>query len=270
MTKFRPGGHNFLNALYVDAKTVQSMNMVNTFMGPIVGFFACILVDQLDVIMFSQLCGWFFTIGTIIKLTGFYLRIFKLSLFGQFITTFGIGINFVPSKISNEWFTEKERGLITAVLVAGNSLGTVFVFSVASSPVSLEMYTIIACFLAVLSGPVSSYLLKGYPRYKNNEKPVHVAKFSDWIKVFRIPQMYPLFFGISSAIGMAISIIFLFRMVFCPNGYTPTELNAGIIVMLTSSAIGFIIWGILSDKTKRPDLLAKASFLVQLQCVQKF
>ena len=33
--------------------------------------------------------------------------------------------------------------------------------------------------------------------------------------------------------------------------------------MLVFSTIGFVFWGILSDKTKRPDLLTKLSFLIE-------
>ena len=96
-------------------------------------------------------------------------------------------------------------------------------FGIASFDIDLSSFTNLSCFLALISGPLSSFLLRGYFRYKNNKKPEHTPTFKDWIKVFKVKQIYPLFIAISAAIGVATSIIFLFRMLFCPNGYSQTE-----------------------------------------------
>ena len=266
MCTFAPRIYEFANYFCKDFTLIQMFPVVYMVAAPIFGGSALVLVDKLDLVIYTQASAWFLTIGNLLRLIGFFARSFWTCFFGQIITSLCTGVNMTPAKVGHIWFKPEHRPLATAIAVSSNPLGILVVYCLTSFPdkmMNLSVYFVAASVIGVFCGPISFYLLHGYPRYKSEDVKLNMTKVSDIFELLKIKQMWFLIVAQMALLGLGMVLIVFAFPLWCPFGYEKQFINSiGVCMFLGIGILGSAVAGKIVGIYGHPDKIAKGLLLV--------
>jgi len=239
--------------------------MVYMIAAPLFGGSALVLVDKLDLIIYTQAAAWFLTVGNLIRLVGFFINSFWICFVGQIITTLCTGVNMTPAKVGNIWFSPKNRPLATAITVASNPLGILVVYLITHFEMKLQNYFVAASVIGVLCGPISFWLLHGYPRFKDDAVKQNMTKVKDIFALLKIKQIWFLVLAQMALLGLGMVLIVFAFPLWCPFGYDKRYVNSiGVCAFLAVGILGSTLAGKIVGIYGHPDKLAKFLLVVSI------
>lgn len=265
MCTFAPRIYEFAAYFCVDLNYMQMFPMVYMIAAPLFGGSALVLVDKLDLVIYTQAAAWFLTVGNLIRLIGFFSRSFLTCFVGQIITTLCTGVNMTPAKVGNIWFTPKNRPLATAITVASNPLGILVVYLITHFKMNLQNYFVFASVIGVLCGPATFWLLHGYPRFKSEDNKQNMTKVKDIFALLKIKQVWYLILAQMALLGLGMVLIVFAFPLWCPFGYDKTFVNSyGVCTFLALGIFGSTLAGKIVGLYGHPDKVAKILLLVSV------
>ena len=248
---FSPGLRTFDYKQHFN-ETQTKVNLLNgsyIIMALPMGIITMFLIDRTGLNKLIKFCCWSQTIGSSIRLIGHFLKIFELSLFGQFVSAFCQGINLAPGKVGDVWFESDERTLATALVTSGNMVGILYASLFGGLDISLNTFTILVTFPQIIAGPICFVIfrifkIREHDRELENIKRNEVERTFTFVakeifQLFKNRNYILLAIAYMSTLGASIVIVQLSYQIMCPLGYT----RFFIVTIVTTSALAAGVFG---------------------------
>jgi FLVCR family MFS transporter 7 len=198
-------------------------------------------------------------------------------------------IMFVTTKFANNWFSEDQRALANTIALGSNTVGILigafvsplvvdssveFVSEMCLLNLIAAASSILPAFLACfinrsmpLSPPSYSALLDGISNANSTDLQESVtfgdnlrAYFAQVSKLLKSKDFLILFFSFGVSLGTFNAFTTLIEQIICTRGYSDNDAGYFGGAMIVSGIVGSIIAGVLLDKTKRFEEIAKICF----------
>jgi FLVCR family MFS transporter 7 len=200
-------------------------------------------------------------------------------------------ILFVSTKFANTWFADDQRALANTIALGSNTFGILIGSFVSPLIVDssiefiseISLLNIIYCVLSLVPALMATLITRSSPELPPSYSTIMMnreiddlessglSKFSifwlnfksylnECVKLLKSKDFLILFMSFGLSLGMFNSLTTLIEQILCTRGYSDND--AGIFggSMIMSGIIGSIISGIILDKTKRFEELAKICF----------
>jgi FLVCR family MFS transporter 7 len=209
-------------------------------------------------------------------------------------------VMFVTTKFANSWFTENQRALANTVALSSNTFGILIGAFISPLIVKSELtyqqemstLNFITCGCSLLPAILAAFITRSTPptppsyaaiqalrnnadewnvnsnNNNNNEESARTLTFRENLRVYfeqigkLLKSMYFILLILSFGLGLGLfnALTTLLQQVLCVRGYTDDDVGIFGGIMIFSGIVGSLIAGIIVDKTKRFEEVAKICF----------
>ncbi|CAF4873324.1 unnamed protein product [Rotaria sp. Silwood1] len=273
---------NYFNVSYADINWLSLIFMVVCSIFTIPSTWA---IDQFG-IRFGILTGvWMNLIGgcfRVISTWGFVSvkSRYPIVFVGQFICAFAQTFTlFIPAKFAFSWFPESQRTLATSLCFAANFLGvflgTVLPPIIVPREDKMPLLLYLSLIPAILAAFLSLTVRSSQPPTPSCLSSLDVKSPYKLVfkKLLTSKSYLILFFTVGIGLSNNNTLSTLLQQIMCPFGYNDIAVGLCIGCFIIFGLIGCIVMGIIADKTKKLEELAKILYsigVISLLCIGLF
>lgn len=203
---------------------------------------------------------------------------------------------FVSTKFANTWFSENQRSLANTIALASNTLGVLIgafvspqiVFSSQEYVSEISFLNIVSCLISLIPAVLAGFINKSAPTFPpsfsaiinspngrseardyvlnemEEDEKSFLSNFKHYlgqiVKLMSSKDFLILFMSFGLSLGLFNTLTTLLEQILCTRGYTDTDVGYFGAAMIISGMIGSLITGVILDKTKRFEEMAKICF----------
>ena len=276
--------------------SVNLLSLVFLIVSIPIGFVSVVVIDYFGIRLSLILAGWLNFIGSLLRVLSSINKAngdslvpsstqYAILMLGQVICALANTFGFlVTTKFANSWFKESQRALANTIalisnifgILIGSFLATLVVNSSTSYTQQMSTYNIITCAISFVPAFLSVFVTRSTPKTppsysslqavqsqiqpKTNLRQNVLLYCRQIVTIFSSRQFLLLFITFCFAFGLFNAVLTLIQQILCIRGYTDTDIGIFGGVMIGCGIFGSFVAGILVDKTKRFEEVAKVCF----------